>query len=536
MLQSKTPTRQTKAAAPSTEMEVKSFHMEVKELNDFQGTFEGYLSVFGNEDQNGDICEPGCFKRSLQAATEVKERTGSAFLFPLLWMHDESNPIGGFTEMKEDKIGLHVKGQCDMNTEQGRRAFSGMRMGYMAQLSIGYNTLRSTRDQKGVRHLLEVRLWEGSAVTTGYAANTAANILQTKQVATASPSVSGKTSWPFADPEVEWNANDAHARLVVWATRDDDTLDESKMRSTHLYSNADDAANPDAYRFPFCDVVGDEVKAIPQGVIEIGDILRSAPISREDKPAVMSKVAILYRRMAKTFEDDTLVPPWQEGKIAVRREIEAKQMGGLQTVTYCLAKVSALCDYIDVMLEMVGDAIGMNLDPDDEEEMGEASSVQPAVQILLDNLSGFSESLASLGTTFQPFDDACDGAMMMLGMEDAGSDYGYMTVEAAVEMKASRVLSASTRRAIKAVVEGLASHGGTLQGLLDNSDKPKAAPSKTVRRRVDVHQHSELSATTADDTNGADSELSATTLPDADADELGMLLLEQQLSAAKHSI
>ena len=50
----------------------------------------------------------------------------------------------------------------------------------MAQMSIGYDAIRATRDTKGIRHLLEVGLWEGSVVTTGYAANPQAVITGTK--------------------------------------------------------------------------------------------------------------------------------------------------------------------------------------------------------------------------------------------------------------------------------------------------------------------------------------------------------------------
>jgi hypothetical protein len=38
---------------------------EIKEINDQDGTFEGYGSVFGNIDADGDILEPGAFSKSL---------------------------------------------------------------------------------------------------------------------------------------------------------------------------------------------------------------------------------------------------------------------------------------------------------------------------------------------------------------------------------------------------------------------------------------------------------------------------------------
>jgi hypothetical protein len=45
-------------------------------------------------------------------------------------------------------------------------------MGYGNGMSIGYQAVRSTRNAKsGVRHLTEIKLWEISLTTTGFAAN-----------------------------------------------------------------------------------------------------------------------------------------------------------------------------------------------------------------------------------------------------------------------------------------------------------------------------------------------------------------------------
>jgi HK97 family phage prohead protease len=142
-----------------------------KSLNfdDAKGTFSGYGSVFGNEDLNGDIVEKGAYTNTIQTAT--KARGSNPFLWPLLWMHDENNPVGGILSAKEDSTGLFITAQCDLDTEMGRRTFSALQKGYMDCLSIGYNAVRSTYDAKGVRHLTEIKLWELSVITVGYAAN-----------------------------------------------------------------------------------------------------------------------------------------------------------------------------------------------------------------------------------------------------------------------------------------------------------------------------------------------------------------------------
>jgi uncharacterized protein len=145
--------------------------MQVKALDDAQGTFTGLGAAFGNLDYNGDIIERGAFTETLGELKTTQRKYSAPFLLPLLFMHDEKSPCGGISNAYETADGLAIECQCDLNTELGRMAFSGIKMGYANGLSIGYNTVRSTRDAKGVRHLLGIKLWEVSVITMGYAAN-----------------------------------------------------------------------------------------------------------------------------------------------------------------------------------------------------------------------------------------------------------------------------------------------------------------------------------------------------------------------------
>lgn len=150
---------------------------EFKALDDERGEFEGYLAVFGNVDAHGDVIEPGAFKKTIRDAEAQRRATGAEYLLPILWQHDPLEPIGGFVEMREDTKGLYVRGRLDMDIPQGRRAYSGLKKGYLRGLSIGYDTIREEwRDNR--RHLKEIRLWEGSVVT--FPANPLATVTATK--------------------------------------------------------------------------------------------------------------------------------------------------------------------------------------------------------------------------------------------------------------------------------------------------------------------------------------------------------------------
>jgi HK97 family phage prohead protease len=140
-------------------METKRLFVAAEFKADEEGTIEGYGSVFGDLDSYADVVAPNAFKRSL------KEAKAAGRLPAMLWQHDPDQPIGVWTDMKEDDHGLAVKGKI-ADTTLGRDAHKLMKMGALSGLSIGYYTVDSSYDQKtGVRTLLDVDLLEVSPVT-----------------------------------------------------------------------------------------------------------------------------------------------------------------------------------------------------------------------------------------------------------------------------------------------------------------------------------------------------------------------------------
>ena len=122
------------------------------------GEFAGYASVFNVRDDAGDIVLPGAFRRTLS-------RHGPAAV-RMLWQHEVSRPIGIWREIREDSRGLFVRGRLALSSAAGREAAELVRIGAVDGLSIGYRTLRASRDRlRKARLLHEVELWEISLVT-----------------------------------------------------------------------------------------------------------------------------------------------------------------------------------------------------------------------------------------------------------------------------------------------------------------------------------------------------------------------------------
>lgn len=133
--------------------EHKSFAFELKEANE-AGEFTGLASVYGNRDLGGDVVERGAFTKTL------RERGSEV---PILWQHDQKNPIGLGT-LTDSADGLLIKGKLDLDIPEGQRAYSGLKKGYLKGLSIGYDVVKQ-KYAGNDRHLTELKLYEVSTVT-----------------------------------------------------------------------------------------------------------------------------------------------------------------------------------------------------------------------------------------------------------------------------------------------------------------------------------------------------------------------------------
>jgi len=83
----------------------------------------------------------------------------------MLWQHDPSEPIGIWTEAKEDETGLLVVGQINMEVQRGRETHSLIKSGAIDGMSIGYRTRKAVKAKDGSRELSDLDLWEVSMVT-----------------------------------------------------------------------------------------------------------------------------------------------------------------------------------------------------------------------------------------------------------------------------------------------------------------------------------------------------------------------------------
>ncbi len=141
--------------------EIKAFPFKIDQVED-TGQFCGYAAVFGNVDLGGDVLDPGAFRKTLKA------HRGRV---PIFDHHDPRKHIGWNLEAREDRHGLFVCGQLNLDVQLARERHALMkqaaRVGGRTGLSIGFRTVRDEgeRGRPAVRRLKEIQLYEYSLVS-----------------------------------------------------------------------------------------------------------------------------------------------------------------------------------------------------------------------------------------------------------------------------------------------------------------------------------------------------------------------------------
>ena len=85
------------------------------------GSFSGYASLFGRVDLGKDVVERGAFANTLKTRGPAGIR--------MLFQHDPMEPIGAWSELREDERGLFVRGRLNRDVARDREVLSLMRGG-----------------------------------------------------------------------------------------------------------------------------------------------------------------------------------------------------------------------------------------------------------------------------------------------------------------------------------------------------------------------------------------------------------------------
>lgn len=127
----------------------------ITEVDAKSRTVEGYFSIFGNVDSDGDMIMPGAFTKTIkESGHRVKH----------LYQHDVRYPVAK-PIITEDTRGLKFRSTIS-DTSIGRDLIKLYQDGVIDEHSIGFNTIKQQK-KSNYKELTELRLWEGSSVTWG---------------------------------------------------------------------------------------------------------------------------------------------------------------------------------------------------------------------------------------------------------------------------------------------------------------------------------------------------------------------------------
>jgi phage prohead protease, HK97 family len=443
MSKTTTITRQTKA-----------FPFQAKDFDDEKGIVRGYLSTFNNVDEGGDRVLPGAFKRTLQNKYEYKKTNNKRYIMPLLWQHDPNTPIGGYTEAKEDNIGLFVELELDLDVQKGKEAYSALKKGYVFQQSIGYDSLQSENtkvDGQWVRDLIEVRLWEGSIVVFPMNLEAVVTDVKANAVIAETKTITGSTGLPIGPRDEAWDGNKAEKQIFAYATKDDETFDVSKLKQCFMILDGD-AQQKGSWSYPFCYVVNDEPRICVGAVIAIAGAIGGA--RNADAPdGLKGKVEKLYKRINNEYPDDPqLTPSWKDDGKGKQTTMQRKTVLEHYAQEMC---EDLLEDWRDIFLctitKSVLDAFKIGDQP--EQDISQALDDWKALvlskfvaQAIECNLTKY---IVDSGYSYTPADYT-----MQYG-SDSKPNYGYMSNDHNPNLKAGRSISTSNQRTIDNHIKSL---------------------------------------------------------------------------------
>jgi len=188
-----TEAKETKSAEPTVELrhagwvtsgdENRSIAYTTLELraSEDENTLVGYAAVFDSPSEPMPYTEyvrRGAFSKTLNDGADVR-----------LLIDHEGVPLArtksGTLSLEEDERGLRVEAELDPANPDAARVLSAMRRGDLSQMSFAFKTIKdSYNEDRSVRELKEVKLFDVSIVTFPAYEDTVAELRSRNETAT----------------------------------------------------------------------------------------------------------------------------------------------------------------------------------------------------------------------------------------------------------------------------------------------------------------------------------------------------------------
>jgi HK97 family phage prohead protease len=304
-----------------------------------EGIVEAIVNVFGIIDTQKDIIHPGAYKKSLnergnQIRVKVLDNHQANSVVNIvakaLDIHEVNRaqlPEEVRSQWPDATGGLYAKMQFMLDDPTSLAVFKRIDFGASNEYSIGleivdqdFSVIKTDEGNQRVRNIRQLALFDVSPVIWG------------ANEATATTAVKGVTKFedlPLAARGRLWEASAADQRVRAWAGAEDAPNDQYAKAFFWNDPEGDDKFS--GFKLGFADIIDGTLTAIPRGIFAVAGVLNGArggvDIPDADQTAVKAAVSKYYDKMAKEFDDDSIVVPWQV------EDVEGKDMGSTSGAT-----------------------------------------------------------------------------------------------------------------------------------------------------------------------------------------------------------
>ena len=363
--------------------ETKAFPAVITASDPLTGIVEAVVAVFGNLDSGDDIVIPGAFSKTLAERfnrVRVLDNHNMDSIMRVIGKPLEARELGR-TELPIEVLakapdatgGLWTKTQYLLDTPEGAGAFKRIASGAVTEYSFAYDAVQvefvKAADGRTIRKLKEVRLWEYGPVIWGMNSATATVALKT-----ATPY---HGDLPLAERERPWDSAEAVGRVRAWAGVDGDSPDWRAFARAFLWHDEEAPENLTSYKLPYCDVIGGELTAVPRGIFAAagGRGVLQADIPEADRERVVATVNRWYTRMAREFEDDTIVSPLLKA-VEDAPQVKSGRVLSQASADKIRAAIQALSDLLEV-------AFPPEPEPDEDEDIEKQAALADAADAIV---------------------------------------------------------------------------------------------------------------------------------------------------------
>jgi len=136
--------------------------------------------------------------------------------------------------------------------------------------------------------------------------------------------VGGSVELPIGGRDEDWDGEAATNRVFDWATEDDGSLNQEKLRQAFFFIDTSmDLNTRQAYKLPFTDVGDGGLRIVPRGMSAVAGghgIDKMQGASKSEKEAIKRKICSIYKRIVEKYNDWPDCPFDPDGTRPERRE------------------------------------------------------------------------------------------------------------------------------------------------------------------------------------------------------------------------